>query len=146
MKYLFSLVSLTLLLGACQPAVQLSTNQQRTLAETYIRSNIETLSPEEPVLGGTWFVTDIEWRDEDTAIVSYEDGHIMHVARAEVSWSASAIMIDEFVIESDSGESIEFGAQEGEFCGGIAAIQCAQHLQCQMDGDYPDAGGTCVRP
>jgi hypothetical protein len=34
---------------------------------------------------------------------------------------------------------------EGEFCGGIAAFPCATGLQCRLDGDYPDAGGTCVR-
>ncbi|MDD3067151.1 MAG: hypothetical protein PHO48_04975 [Candidatus Gracilibacteria bacterium] len=34
-------------------------------------------------------------------------------------------------------------ANEGEFCGGIAAIQCGIDLQCKLDGDYPDAGGTC---
>ncbi len=34
---------------------------------------------------------------------------------------------------------------EGEFCGGIAAFPCATGLRCQLDGDYPDAGGTCVR-
>ena len=36
-------------------------------------------------------------------------------------------------------------AQEGEFCGGIAAFRCASGLECDYDGNYPDAGGTCVR-
>lgn len=35
---------------------------------------------------------------------------------------------------------------EGEFCGGIAAFQCAPGLTCKYDGTYPDAGGTCVKP
>jgi eight-cysteine-cluster-containing protein len=34
---------------------------------------------------------------------------------------------------------------EGEFCGGIAAIQCCSGLTCQLDGTYPDAGGKCVK-
>jgi hypothetical protein len=34
--------------------------------------------------------------------------------------------------------------QEGQFCGGIAAIQCGEGFTCQLDGTYPDAGGTCV--
>jgi len=34
---------------------------------------------------------------------------------------------------------------EGEFCGGIAAFQCAAGLTCNYDGTYPDAGGTCVK-
>jgi hypothetical protein len=37
-------------------------------------------------------------------------------------------------------------SKEGQFCGGIAAIQCSEGLTCQFDGTYPDAGGTCVKP
>lgn len=33
---------------------------------------------------------------------------------------------------------------EGEFCGGIAGIMCCEG-SCQYDGDYPDAGGICVK-
>ena len=36
-------------------------------------------------------------------------------------------------------------ASEGEMCGGIAGIMCDTGLTCKYDGDYPDAGGTCVR-
>ncbi len=35
-------------------------------------------------------------------------------------------------------------AAEGEFCGGIAGISCEDGLICQYEGDYPDAGGTCI--
>lgn len=31
----------------------------------------------------------------------------------------------------------------GEMCGGIAAIQCADGLICQLSGTNPDASGTC---
>lgn len=34
-------------------------------------------------------------------------------------------------------------AWEGAFCGGIAGVQCKQGLSCNLDGDYPDAGGIC---
>ncbi len=34
--------------------------------------------------------------------------------------------------------------KEGQLCGGIAGITCAEGLSCKMEGDYPDAGGTCV--
>jgi hypothetical protein len=33
----------------------------------------------------------------------------------------------------------------GTFCGGIAAIRCPDGYTCHFDGDYPDAGGSCVR-
>jgi hypothetical protein len=31
----------------------------------------------------------------------------------------------------------------GEFCGGIAGIQCGPGLTCILGGSFPDAGGTC---
>lgn len=37
-----------------------------------------------------------------------------------------------------------FGAGIGEFCGGIGGIPCEPGLKCEIEGDYPDAGGTCV--
>lgn len=47
--------------------------------ETYVRQNISQLSPEPAVLGGTFYVTDIQ-TDGDSGTVSYEDGHIALVA------------------------------------------------------------------
>jgi eight-cysteine-cluster-containing protein len=35
--------------------------------------------------------------------------------------------------------------KEGEFCGGIAGIQCCSGFTCHLDGTYPDAGGKCVK-
>jgi len=45
-------------------------------------------------------------------------------------------------------ERTKTNGQEGDFCGGIApgAFPCAEGLECQLDGDFPDAGGTCVKP
>ncbi|MDO8639084.1 MAG: PsbP-related protein [Candidatus Daviesbacteria bacterium] len=38
---------------------------------------------------------------------------------------------------------------EGKFCGGIAGNlpqnMCPAGYQCQLDGDYPDAGGKCIK-
>lgn len=36
-------------------------------------------------------------------------------------------------------------ANENEFCGGIAAMQCENGFSCKLTGDFPDAGGVCVR-
>lgn len=33
----------------------------------------------------------------------------------------------------------------GKFCGGIAAIQCPAGYTCKLDGNYPDAGGRCIK-
>jgi len=38
-------------------------------------------------------------------------------------------------------------AEEGPilFCGGITGKLCPRGLYCQYEGNYPDAGGTCIR-
>ena len=33
----------------------------------------------------------------------------------------------------------------GQFCGGIAGIACPVGYECKLDGNYPDAGGTCIK-
>lgn len=33
----------------------------------------------------------------------------------------------------------------GKFCGGIAGVTCPAGYRCKLDGDYPDAGGKCVK-
>lgn len=33
----------------------------------------------------------------------------------------------------------------GQFCGGFAGISCPSGYYCKYDGNYPDAGGVCVR-
>ena len=52
-------------------------DQAKMDAHKYIYNNISDLTEEEPVLGGSWYVTDIDWQDDDNIVVSYEDGHIV---------------------------------------------------------------------
>ena len=35
--------------------------------------------------------------------------------------------------------------KENEFCGGIAWLQCEEGFSCKLTGDFPDAGGSCVK-
>ncbi|MDD3793689.1 MAG: hypothetical protein PHI37_02670 [Candidatus Gracilibacteria bacterium] len=42
----------------------------------YITKNISNLTEKKPVLGGTWYVVDINWISDENIIVSFEDGHI----------------------------------------------------------------------
>jgi hypothetical protein len=49
------------------------------------------------------------------------------------------------VAPSLSSSPTETENTEGKFCGGIAGIQCPNGYTCQLDGNYPDAGGTCVK-
>lgn len=47
-----------------------------TLIENYLDQNINELSTTEAVLGGTFYINEIEHIDDSNLIVSYEDGHI----------------------------------------------------------------------
>lgn len=54
---------------------------EQALVEKYIRENIKTLAPEEPVLGGSWYVIAVEIdKETKTGMMTYEDGHIQGVA------------------------------------------------------------------
>lgn len=138
-----------------------ASTQNQDAADAYIRSNVSALSLTPAVLGGTFYVTDIEWEDEDTAIVSYEDGHIALKGRTNIVHGDDGVTVTEFVIVdagTDSTSSTAVAAssavssvterprsKEGEICGGIAGFQCDFGLICIYDGAYPDAAGTCAR-
>ena len=46
---------------------------------------------------------------------------------------------------SENGTPARQPGKEGGFCGGIAALPCADGLECVLSGSYPDAGGKCVK-
>ncbi len=50
--------------------------------ENYLRENISILSSVKEVLGGTFYVTEINWLNDDVAQIKYEDGHIALEAEA----------------------------------------------------------------
>lgn len=57
--------------------------------ETYLRANINELSPEPAVLGGTFYVTSITWQPDGAAMVEYEDGHIAFSADVVMARNAN---------------------------------------------------------
>ena len=66
------------LLGASiyDTSPDVSTPETASGMEAYIRTHINTLSPEPAVLGGTFYVTDIQIDSvTQTGVVWYEDGH-----------------------------------------------------------------------
>ncbi len=135
--------------------------KNQAAADAYIRANVSELSPTPAVLGGTFHVTDVEWEDEDTAVVSYEDGHIALKGRTDIVQGDDGVTVTEFVIVDADTESASSSAmsasgsvssvverprsKEGEICGGIAGFQCDYGLICIYDGAYPDAAGKCSK-
>lgn len=68
--------------------------------EEYVRKHIGTLSPERPVLGGTFYITDMQINaNNQTGIVWYEDGHIALVADFAYARNTSHnLIITSFVV------------------------------------------------
>lgn len=63
----------------------ISQEQREVLVSGYIENNIAALSPEPAVLGGTFYVTNIEFNSGNSGTVEYEDGHIALTADFEYS-------------------------------------------------------------
>lgn len=109
---LLATLTLTLALGACasEPSNGESSSSsvasqasagERELVEAYIRQNIGTLSQEEEVLGGTFFVTDIALRSGNRAVVEYEDGHNAFRALATYTVNGTTVNITSFETVTD---------------------------------------------
>ncbi len=60
-------------------------NYRQGVVENYIRLNIGNLSRIEPVLGGSWYVISVDFTNEDSVSVIYEDGHIQEHFEARFS-------------------------------------------------------------
>ncbi len=78
----------------CPDATNTTTDQ--ALVEQYIRANIKTLAPEEPILGGNWYVISVT---TDMATKSgtmvYEDGHIQGKATFKYTVSGGAVTVSD---------------------------------------------------
>jgi len=63
--------------GMSMTDVACSDIDDRLLVEKYVRDNIQTLVPEKPVLGGSWYALNISVNPRTkTGTMAYEDGHI----------------------------------------------------------------------
>lgn len=86
----------------------------RASFEEYTKENISMLSKEPAVLGGTFFVTNIEWLDYNLALVDYEDGHIALQAKAKYDLASNgSVLIKSFEIVPDSDANNEYILNEG---------------------------------
>lgn len=77
--------------------------------EVNINENISNLSTEPEVLGGSFYVTDILWKDENNAVVSYEDGHNSFTAGINMGLDPmenKKIVVNDFRMLTKNGEDI----------------------------------------
>ncbi|MFH0891611.1 MAG: hypothetical protein V1867_02420 [Candidatus Falkowbacteria bacterium] len=95
------------------------------LVGDYIRKNINELSPEKAVLGGTFQLGSVKFTGPDTCVVEYEDGHIALAARASFRLSAGGeVEIVSFDVIKDSGAG-NVPAEEDSNSTGRADSFCA---------------------
>ncbi|MFX0198826.1 MAG: hypothetical protein ACFFCW_22115 [Candidatus Hodarchaeota archaeon] len=73
------------------------TGQQQTI-EAFIEKNIESIAPEEPMLGGKWFVTGLKFLTPDIVRVHYEDGHVAGVLDLRIT-SVKGTQVDYRIME-----------------------------------------------
>ncbi len=71
------------------------------LVRNYLNENLSTLSPEPEVLGGKFFVTNLEFVNETKAIVEYEDGHNMYVAEFEYEIVEEELRVVSFELKEE---------------------------------------------
>ena len=91
--------------------------EDRVVFENYLMENISQISPKKEVLGGKFYVTTIDWLDDSSGTVAYEDGHIALKADFKFSYADAAGTkpnLDFFNIVPDS-EEIEFEVDQPAF-------------------------------
>jgi len=86
-----------------EPAIDRDTSLPASVrVEEYLRENIIALSPEPAVLGGAFYVTEVAFPADGSAVVSYEDGHIALVADVRYEINAEqGVRVTSFVVRSE---------------------------------------------
>ncbi|MCF7795149.1 hypothetical protein K9M50_02220 [Patescibacteria group bacterium] len=80
---------------------ELSVEDQEVVT-TYLENNISALSPEDAVLGGTFYVTNTTYPETNVVIVDYEDGHIALTAQANYTFDDGEVKITNFDLIEDT--------------------------------------------
>lgn len=93
-------------------------NESHEKTEAYIRARISELSPEKETLGGKFYVTEVEFIDDEKGVVKYEDGHMAYTAEFQYKVERDGVDISSFKIvpnsqltqyrESDLGVSLAY--------------------------------------
>lgn len=76
----------------------------------------------------------------ESNIQNYPPGKIKPFDQESV-WATLAHIVNSFKLKDEDARV----KPSGSFCGGIAAKSCPSGHTCAYEGDYPDAGGMCVK-
>jgi cbb3-type cytochrome oxidase subunit 3 len=96
--------------------------EEQGAVNTYLENNISVLSPEEAVLGGTFYVTTVKFPADNIAIVDYEDGHIALTAQADYSYNNGQVTINSFELigNNDMERNVEENEENSENKGDVS--------------------------
>jgi len=85
---------------------EIFTEDNYSEVKLYLEKNIIEYAPESPVLGGTWYVTNVQF-SENYALVDYEDGHIARKALIDFQINEDAVEIINIIkVFSDERDEI----------------------------------------
>ena len=88
--------------------------------ENYLRENISTLSPVQPVLDGTWYVTSVTTDvGKNSGVVEYEDGHIQEIKNFSYTTNEKGEIASLTIIESNNPVAC---TQEAKLCPDGSAV------------------------
>jgi len=73
-------------------------NNEQNLIKDYIASHLSDISPTKEVLGGKFYLTKIDFQENNQAIIDYEDGHIALQAEVTYEINPKQLNIIEFKI------------------------------------------------
>lgn len=59
-----------------KPSMPCGSIELKETLKTFLNESLSNISPEKEVLGGKFFVTNLELSENNSGIVEYEDGHI----------------------------------------------------------------------
>ncbi|MFP4515049.1 MAG: hypothetical protein ACLFNO_03555 [Parcubacteria group bacterium] len=122
-----------------------NSDEERRHVISFLESNISDLSPEEAVLGGTFYVTDVYFPEENKAIVNYEDGHIALMAEVEYLYDNEEVEIESFeVIENNEVDENRVDLEEGASDGSEeeAVINYLENNISDLSPEEPVLGGS----
>ncbi len=115
------------------------TNENKIKVENYIKENISNLSPKKEVLGGKFFVTNLNFIDDNQVEVEYEDGHVFYKANISYEFQNGELVINDFVIDEtpsyDQGKVQAIDCKDeqrnADFCIEIYQPVCGQvQVEC----------------
>lgn len=125
---------------------QIDIVSQQNLFSSYIEENINEVSIEPAVLGGTFYVTNIEFLEDNIALVDYEDGHI--ALQAIISFildEKEDLTITSFeIIDDESNYPIDYSQDNNNICIDQCGNGICEDIVCLGEGcPCPETPQSC---